>query len=249
MSLKQGTRRALFRGGGGGRGYQGKVLATGPIAYWMLNETSGLVAYDQIRSAQNGAHTGVTLGQAGIGDGRTSPLYDGANDYTNVHSAAFVAAFNGSAGTVMCWARMSGAGVWTDGTFRAAVRLTADGNNYIHIARGAVNNRLGLLYVAGGAVKDVLLDGLTATGWMHFALTWDKNAGGTGEVAGYYNGTQSGATLVNLGVWAGALSAVSTCIGSVTTVPANVWSGYIAHCAVWDRALSPAEIADLYVVE
>ncbi|NIV37784.1 MAG: hypothetical protein GWN58_52745, partial [Anaerolineae bacterium] len=35
-------------------GYIGKVLGTGPIAYWPLNEGSGASAHCEINPAQNG---------------------------------------------------------------------------------------------------------------------------------------------------------------------------------------------------
>ena len=43
----------------------------------------------------DGAYTGVTLGQDGIGDGNTCPLFDGANDFLDFYSAGFSSAFNG----------------------------------------------------------------------------------------------------------------------------------------------------------
>ena len=60
----------------GGATYYKKVLATEPanlLAYWPLNEGSGSVA-DNLEgtAARDGAYTGVTLGQAGIGDGWTA---------------------------------------------------------------------------------------------------------------------------------------------------------------------------------
>jgi hypothetical protein len=34
-------------------------------------------------------------------------------------------------------------------------------------------------------------------------------------------------------------------IGSASTTAANVWSGWLAHAAVWSVVLTDAEIADL----
>jgi hypothetical protein len=224
-----------------------------PIAYWVLDEKSGTVAYDmvsgRVAGAQNGAHTGVTLGQPGIGDGRTAPFYDGTNDFTNVHSAAFAAAFNGGEGSLSIWARVANAGVWTDGTQREIVRFAADGNNYLDLYRAPPNNRITMLYNAGGTLENVAIDGLTTVDWMHWVVTWSASAGVNGEVKVYLNGAQTGATQTALGVWVGALAAASTCIGAFSTVPAAVWNGYLDHCAVWDRPLLSTEVAGLAVIE
>ena len=49
--------------------YSEKVLALSPIAYWPLWEAAGAVAEDISGNGFDGAYTGVTLGQTGIGDG------------------------------------------------------------------------------------------------------------------------------------------------------------------------------------
>jgi hypothetical protein len=233
--------------------YCQRVLATDPIAYWMLDEKAGAVAYDlvsgRIAGAQNGAHAGVVLGQDGIGDGRTCPLYDGANDYTNIYSATLNGVFDGDEGSLLLWARVSGAGIWTDATQRKAAILLADANNFVRMQRHTGNNLLEFSQVAGGTVKTASLSTGGSLGWMCLGLTWSLSTGATGEVRLYYNGVQSGATLTGLGTWAGNLSNTGTVIGALNLTPNEVWSGYLAHGAVWDRAISAAEVADLAVVE
>ena len=83
------------------------------------------------------------------------------------------------------------------------------------------------------------------TDWVPFVITWDK-AGDA--MKAYYNGSQSGSTQTIAGTWAGALNSASCVIGAANTTPATPWYGYLAHGAVWDRALPAAEIADLAVV-
>ena len=232
--------------------YHERILALDPIAYWLLNERSGTIAYDWVSGrsvgAQNGTYardTSVMGTGPGIGDGSIAPLYNGAADYTNIYSASLSAAFNCDEGTLLAWGRVA-AGTWTDGTRRDAVTLLTDGNNYIIVRKAAANNTLEWLYVAGGVVEYVGLGGLSSTSFFSFGLSWSASAD---EVRAYYNGAQTGATQTVLGVWAGALSANDTVVGATNQVPANPWSGYLAHCAIWDRALSPDEIADLAVVE
>src|SRR3990172_10333685 len=114
--------------------YYQKVLRTQRdylLAYWMQAEGSGAVALDTSGNSRTGAYTGVDLGQAGIGDGKTCPWFDGANDYNNVYTTSLRDAFNGSEGTVAIWAKVNSAAVWTDGANRIIFRLRVDGNNYV----------------------------------------------------------------------------------------------------------------------
>lgn len=229
--------------------YHERVLATDPIAYWVLDEKSGAVAYDlvsgRVAGAQNGAHVGVTLGRDGIGDGRTSPFYDGANDFTNVFSAALAGAFNGAEGTVLIWGRVNGAGVWTDGAWRRLCEFNASPANRVIISKHLNNNTLTWAYQAGGVIEIVNTAGYTTTDWFCMAMSWSA---GADAVIPYFNGVP-GATMATLGVWAGALSNTNTIIGAENITPITIWNGTLAHCALWDRALPAAPLADLAVVE
>ena len=75
-----------------GTDYLRKIQSVRPenlVTLWPQNEPLGIVSTEIVRQ-YNGAYTGVTLGQPGIpGTGLTSPLYDGINDFNNIHSAGF----------------------------------------------------------------------------------------------------------------------------------------------------------------
>jgi hypothetical protein len=64
----------------------------------------------------------------------------------------------------------------------------------------------------------------------------------------YLDSIQQGATLAGLGAWAGALSNTSTVIGAASTIPSELSNGFIQHAAVWDRALTPAEVLSVGVL-
>ncbi len=227
--------------------YAAKVAAIASsnlIAYWPLWEASGTVATDIGGSALNGAYTGVTLGQQGIGDGRTSPLFDGANDYCNIYSAALAAAFNGAEGTFVSWFKVANAGVWTDGAFHSICRLQADASNQIVIDKSSTNNVLRMIYTAGGTQK-ISTPSNSSTGFLCVAMTWSKSAD---QMIPYVNGVATQAALTGLGVWAGALAATTTTLGASSTVPALVWSGYLAHFVLCNAALPQPSIAQLATV-
>lgn len=220
-----------------------RIVNTEPanlIGYWPLDETSGTVARDYSGRGNNGAHSGVTLGQPGIGDGCTSPLYDGSTSYTNIYSTALAAAFNGAEGTLLIWAKVANAGVWADNAnvYRIAT-LTADANNYVDIQHYTT----GVLYwesAAGATAKSVSLASLSTLGWMCIGITGSVSAD---QLIAYYNGAQTGSTQTGLGTWVGALAAGGCLLGTANTGPAYQWSGSLAHCALWSKALTPAQIA------
>jgi hypothetical protein len=228
--------------------YTNKVIALAPLAYWPLAETSGLVVTDESSNGRNGAYKAAgepLLGQTGIGDGRQAPLFDGTNDYANTFSASLQAAFGGAEGTIAQWVRVVSAGVWADATTRRSLHFQADANNIVRLGRGTVNNQFVGGYTAGGITKTVVVTTAGPTGWVHWALSWSKAAD---EMKLYMGGAQQGATQTGLGVWAGSLAATTTAIGATGTSGGNPWAGYAAHTAVWNTALSAAQIATLAVV-
>jgi hypothetical protein len=234
----------------GGRdqgGYIEKVAgveAANLIGYWPLNELSGAVANDQSGNERDGSYTGVTLAQTGIGDGNTCPLFDGANDYVDVGSASFISAFSGVAGTILAWIKVSDAGVWTDSNQRTVIYWMASTANRVKIERSTANNTMSVIYRANSATKQINIS-TSSTDWIHIGLTWDKNAGATGEVKVYYNGSQYGSTLENLGVFVGSLDIDRILVGASIKTPNAVWDGYIAHVAAWTKALTAAQILNL----
>lgn len=236
-----GTGRTLL----GGQAYADKVLALRPIAYWPQWEPSGGVAFDISGNARNGAYTGVDLGRPGIGDGRTAPYYDGANDYVNIYSISLNAAFTGAECTVAIWNRVSAAGVWTDGTFRTSIILYVDVNNYIILRKPNAANSYNVLRLGGG-VTSAVTPAITTTDWFHIAITISQSAGANGQMKAYLNGQQTGATQVALGAWAGNLNALLCSIGAQNQAPASVWSGWLGHCGIFNRALTGGEIETLY---
>jgi len=222
------------------RQYCKKVLSYAPIAYWPQWEPSGNVAHCLVNPAQNGTYTGVTLGQPGIGDGRTCPFYDGATDYTDVETAALKATANGTEGSILVWPRVFDAADWTDGNHRAILALQVSASHNVYIRKTTTNNELQWRYEANDVVNSVSQAGYTTTGPMCLGLTWDKIAD---EMRAFFGGLQVGATQNGLGLWAGELN--DAVIGAINNTPTWLWHGYLAHAALWDHALPPAVMEDL----
>ena len=230
-------------------GYSKKLLSIAPanlIGYWPLWETSGAVADNlQGTAARDGAYIGVTLNSSTGPDGRPVGLWDGANDYCDIYSASLNTAFSGAEGTISIWAKISAAGVWTDGAERYLYRLTV-GADFLFIRKNTTNNQVLLIYKAGGVSNSVTVSSITSAGWINFALTWSK-AGDA--VKAYMNGVQQGATSTGLGIWSGDLASTACILGADDVPsPASIWDGYFAHAAVWTTPLTPAQILALATV-
>jgi concanavalin A-like lectin/glucanase superfamily protein len=224
--------------------YTKKVQALSPIAYFPQGEASGTTIADESNNGRSGTYTGVDLGQTGIGDGRTSPSYDGVNDYGDIYTASFASAFNKDEGTIAVWLKVASASVWTDGTSRRAVLLQTDTSNRVSISRASSNNQLIANYTAGGTQKQVVI-ATSSTAWLHVAVTWSK---ANDQVIVYFNGTQSGTTQTGLGSWSGVLNSATTLLGAISKTPTQAWSGFLAHAAVWTTPLSAAQILTLATV-
>ena len=202
-------------------------MAASAIAYVRLMGSSGYVEFDDLSVTEvnplNTTNTGADVGQAATGPLRYAYYFDGTNDYVTWYSQTLNSFVNPSAGTLLAFAKVSGAGVWTDGTVRFLGRLYADANNYIGIYKPTANNQLIFQSVFGGVDKSVTISSLSYSGWFMVALTWDKTAD---ESKMFINGVQVGATQTGLGTWVGNLDSTRAIIGAGVTTPLNVWSGW-----------------------
>lgn len=226
--------------------YAGAILALNPLALWLLAETSGSAADNATGDAgYDGGYSACTLNNTTGPDGVLgAPLFNGASSYISIGTAALQAGFSATAGALLVWGKVAASGVWSDGANRNLIELAADNSNRVLIQKSSSASTLAYYYTAGGTLESVNA-ACSATGWFSAALTWDTAAGGSGEVKAYLNGAQAGATQTGLGARSGTLDAARCTIGSRNTTPLNPWSGWLAACALFDRALSGAVIAAL----
>lgn len=233
------------------RSYIQKVLRPNPgvgydpsslILYHPMNESAGGVAIDYSPEGNDGAYAGVTLGQPGIGDGLTCPLFGGINDLNNIYSVALNADFNGAEGTLLTWGRVFNVGVWTDNVYRALAMLRVDGTNYVQLYKsGGAGNPLVGYYNAAGSNRFISID-IEPLTFYTLGITWSAAAD---EVRVFYNGVQQGATLNGIGIWAGNLAATRTVIGDNSTGNLWPWSGWLAHGLIYNAPQPPTSMAYL----
>jgi len=229
-----------------GGSYIDKVLGHAPTAYWPLNEASGAVATELV-NGWNGAYTGVTLGQPGIGDGETCPLFGGATDFVDVFSTALSAAFSGDEGSALLWCKVFNVGVWSDGGFRYAVRYGNVANEYVAMTKRSTNDTM-RTERSGAAFKALNYTPFSSTAWFPCCVTWSLSAGVDGELKFYVNGVHRG-TETGIGAFGGVLENGHVVIGAQRTTPTFPWYGWLAHAAVWaGTILTLPQIVDLSVV-
>lgn len=223
------------------------LYGTSSIAgYWPLWEASGATVQNIAPTGSGTYKNSPTLGTAGIGDGNTSVrLNNGvSNQCVPLHTAALATAFNPLEGSILIWGKVEAA-AWTDATNRCLFHLGANDNNYVRILKSSTNNQLQATYRAGGTIKTASYTGVNTANWFRVGITWDK----AGDVArGYFNGAQFGGTLTGLGVWAGSLAANMCAVGAQYTTPILPWAGWAAHAVLLNRALTPAEMEQDYLL-
>ena len=236
-----------------GKSYTKKVINIDPAnlaGYWPMNEASGATADNaEGTAARDGTYTGVTLGQPGIGDGNTCPYFDGANDIMNLNSASLGAACISDEMTIMCWAKVANAGVWTDGLWAYIMVLTyGSSTDLMWIIKSNVNNKLQFNTEWGNGGPTVpQFTPISTTDWMHLAITMSVSAD---EVWAYVNGVKTSGVpgsgmLTQLDI---VLDPVRALVGARHSTVVDCFNGYIAHAAIWTSALTPAQIAELAAV-
>ena len=197
------------------------------------------------RTGTTGGATGPTLGVAGIGNDKTAISFPGSAAFVNWYSASLRSAFDGAEGSLLAWSKVSGAGVWSDGTARYIVRLSADANNDIRILRSSSNNNAMLLqHIAGSTSRFIYANSNASTAWQLYGITWSV---ATGEIFAYVNGAKFSASLGAPGTWSGSLASTLCTIGAADTSSNSVWSGSIGHVMILDRAATAAEMMDCYL--
>jgi hypothetical protein len=214
------------------------LFGTALIGYWPLWEASGATAYDQSGNGRDGTYTGVDLGQAGIGDLRTSPYFDGANDYVDIYTAGLSGAFNPAAGSLFLWLKLP-SGAWSDGLTRYCAYIAKDTNNCINIGKSLANNSLFVNYKRAGTNHAITRNVGAIASFLILGMTWDTVAD---QLKFYINGVQDGGTLGSLGgAWSTPLASTLTLLGASAKTPAYVFLGNMAHAVLLNRVATPAE--------
>lgn len=243
-----GLRRLGYPGRGGQIPSYSSILINdfGASEVWPLVDIdSGTTVFAKVSSARNGTLQGLDLQNAdGPVPGTLAPYFDGVNDYVNIITASLQSIFDLDKGAVFGWSKASGSGIWTDGSGRFIMSLQYDGVNYFRVAKSTSNNTMELSRRDSTGLHRLLYSPFSSTNWFSWGISWDTVAD---ELKFFINGSQVGATLTGLGNWGGH-GLVTALIGAVTTVPAQVWSGWLAYPSVWFGSVpTPTDFSNMTV--
>lgn len=229
--------------------YRRKVLKTGPVAYWPLDDTSGTTCLSAVNPAQNGTYdTGVALGRDGIGDGLTSIFCDqGDQCGTRIESDALEAVFNPAVGSMMVWIASNSPEDWTDGSPKVMIGVLGDPNNHIAIKKNYQTHELFIGHTGNNLTRLAKLTNPNTTDWICVVGTWDVAAN---QLKLYTNGVYRSANAQALSAWNSTPGLIDyAAFGGEPTTPVGTWfetwHGKLAHAAIWNRVLSAAEAAYL----
>ena len=219
------------------------LLGSSLVAYWPLDELSGTVARDVSGNGRDGTYANVTLGNEGIGDGKTAASFNGSSSKIAIATTPFKAAFNGLEGYCFVWF-MTPSAVQIDGVNRVMIQLQADSNNLLQIKKANSNHTYVVQYKSGGANKQVTID---ASEWsvnpVLVGVAWSKSGD---YVRFYYQGKKVGADLTGVGEWAGVLDANNTFLGTNYAGSPNTWSGRLAEIIIGNVPITDAQVSNLY---
>jgi hypothetical protein len=219
----------------GASSYAGAVRDRGPVAYWLLGEPLGTaLAYDQVGgvSGLHGTYAGgVALDQAGLVATApdTAALFDASNDTAALPAAA---ALNLTGPiTIVVWVKTTSTGA---GTLLGGYQNGSPFAGYgVRLNNGKLEYWSGTAFAWVGPTTPLLNDGLP-----HHAVV---SVSGT-SAAFYVDGVPAGThTTAQPNSYSGVRA-----IGSRAGGAADFFGGTLGHLALYDRALTAADAADLY---
>jgi hypothetical protein len=213
--------------------YSAAVLGTtGISAYWRLGEASGTTACAS--KGPNGTYVGgVTLGAAGApaGDPDTSISLDGSSGRVEVPNAA---ALNPTTGlTLEAWVKPNAIALNSHQTI-----LRKDGEYYFKVYEDKLQF---WLWTSATTKTDPTSDHLMTAGtWQHVVVTYDGST-----VRFYRNGVAIGTVAVSVPLRTNA-NPLHLGASLVSGNETNFLAGGLDEVAIYDRALSAADVAAHY---
>lgn len=206
------------------------VPTNGLLAWWGFSGD----ATDMSGNGHNGIIDGATLTSDRFGDSNSAYNFDGENDYINV-GQSLLGPFIGQTTTVNAWVKLqdSSSGV----VLSKYANLSASASNYF-LKVDRLTNKINL----SGNGRDVLEGSLiNSEDWLMLSAIYNEQPNYTAKI--YVNGS-----LVSQGslYYNKVQTATNTLIGRNAGSPPNFFKGKIDDVGAWNRALTAAEIVNLY---
>ena len=213
------------------------------MAYAKINSVTNanMAKVSNVAKAALGKIGSIDAPSAAFADGY-SLLFDGANDYVDIDSAA--GDMPSATGSISYWIKLIG----EDSNY--IFEIKADANNYIAGAYNTYGEYAWAGTYFGGVWKSSNLgvaQELQGDGkWHHVVMTWIDGSG-AGELICYFDGDQDGVqinTITGLGTFSGTPSTFF--IGRLNAHGGSPMEGNVNDFAVWSSILTAAEAAAIY---
>lgn len=218
-------------------GYDGIVAASGPMDYWPLNETAGLVAIDAVNTNNATYHLNYLLGVAGPLTNTLGVQFDSSAGTFAL--APYSPALNPTVWTVEAWLNSSVALTGTTLTCALSCgQFASTGRSGWLIYQSATGWNL-RTYIGVGTGTGANVTGATIPSvgsWQHVVATWDGTNANL-YVNGVLDGTGGSTTTPK---YQPGLSG-GFCIGARAD-NSFAWNGVASEVAYYNRVLAPTEI-------
>jgi hypothetical protein len=215
-------------------GYYATVKATPNLqSYWRLGEASGTVAADD-QAAVSGTYTSATLGVAGL-VGSSDPAVSFAGTSNRVQASTSSYGFAGtSAFTLEAAIKPSTVDATSRRIFSSEVLSAGSVVNGFGLWNNGTANKLQVCRIPSGTYECATASAAVSGIAKHVAATYNGTT-----LALYVNGTSVASTTSK-----GSITAPTTFTLGARSDLAGSWSGVIDDAAVYNRALSAAEIEE-----
>ena len=216
-----------------------QIPTEGLVARWTLDDGSGTVAGDTSGGDHDATLVNGPVWTTGMMGGALS--FDGIDDYVAVPiSAAFD--FGPGGFSIAAWIRTS------VGTLEQyVIDFYCEGNfPHVEIYTGQFDSKVGTHVCRGELECERLTDGVVTTGhWRHVMITYDPTT--TPGFLLYVDGARRESGTLELTVpvdgWDTISMAARVRLDGTVDEP---WHGEIDDVLVYDRPLTPQQVADLY---
>jgi len=207
------------------------------VGWWKLDETSGLTATDSSGFGNDCTLTYMTGNEwtTGIMDGALE--LDGNNDYLVRSSTSSLNL--PTAWTISVWVSFVGSPAY-EYIVTKNTRNTGDMEYGIYVRNPASGGAIGV--VLDGTIIDIGSVAWSMQTWTHIAVTWDGSDARAYVDGGFVDSIAYSGPLTNNGNWFNIGRRSNSTDGTNST---GLFDGFIDDVRVYNRALDPAEIADL----
>jgi hypothetical protein len=219
--------------------YAAAVLADGPLAFWRLGETNGLVAHDYV-GGHDGQFLNVALGQPGYSlfDPDKAVAFGPArNSYVgNIAGIGFGTSLTNAAFSVEAWVRCPPG---QNGDVGIVAKGSGSGGEQFSLDLGSAGNYRFFVRDVGGGVQSAHSDIPPDNTWQHVVGVCDEPGG---QLRLYVNGMEWAVASTSIGL---LNSPQPVTIGSRQSGTAAYdlnWNGIIDEVAIYGYALNPNQV-------